>query len=70
MQIQLLRNVSDKSNERQSSPEAVIESKFMVEQNQIEQHEESGVDEEIREGNNQAVSVLETVEEKIVDEPR
>ena len=27
-------------------------------------------EEEIREGNNQAVSVLETVEEKIVDEPR
>lgn len=70
MQIQLLRNANDKPKERQSSPEAVIESKFMVAQNQIEQHEESGVEEEIREGNNQAVSVLETVEEKIVDEPR
>ena len=69
-QTQLPRNVGEKPNERQASPEAVIESKFMVEQNLIEQHEDLGIDEEVRDGNNQAVSVLETVEEKVLEEPR
>jgi len=66
-----MRSHTNQVKDREASPEAVVESKLVVDHAEIhiQLEDDLDIDDELKAGK-QAVSVLETVEEKALDGPR